>query len=279
MPKNSQNIQPKILVTNDDGVHAPGIQALAAALDPLGRVTILAPERNWSAAGHPKTLHKPLRIGSVEWADGRAVQMCSGAPSDCVALALLGAVEGPFDLVVSGVNSSFNLGCDVLYSGTVAAAMESLVMGVPSLAVSTGPMEEITVPDEAAWANAAAVTQRLAAALLEAPLPEQTLLNVNVPRLPAAQLRGVQITHLGKRIYRDVLVTRDDPWGRPYYWIGGELPTGIPEEGSDFGAVAAGFVSVTPLGIDLTRQDVLADLLDTRWATGLEPPESQPAAL
>ena len=256
---------PSILVTNDDGVHADSIRVLAAALDELGDVTVVAPERNWSAAGHPKTLHKPLRMASINWPDGRRVYVCSGAPSDCVALAILGALGGTFDLVISGVNDTFNLGCDVLYSGTVAAAMESLVMDVPSMALSTGAVDGYEIADADAWQNAAGYARNLAAALLERPLPPQTMFNVNVPRRPAAQIRGQRFTYLGRRIYGDVLVTRDDPWGKPYYWIGGEVPTGIAEEGSDFGAIDGGYVSISPLGIDLTRHELLADLAERGW--------------
>ena len=260
---------PKILVTNDDGVYADSIRALAAALDELGDVTVLAPERNWSAAGHPKTLHKPLRLKEVVWSDGRRVHACSGAPSDCVALAILGALGGTFDLVVSGINDGFNLGCDVLYSGTVAAAMESLVMGVPSMAISSGEVEGHKIGDAEAWHNAAAYARTLAAVLLERPLPAQTLFNVNIPRRPAGQILGPRFTCLGRRIYGDVLVTRDDPWGKPYYWFGGEVPTGIAEEGSDFGAIECGYVSISPLGIDLTRHELLADLALGGWSAPL----------
>ena len=271
---------PDILVTNDDGVHAGSLRVLAAALEGLGNVTVVAPERNWSASGHPKTLHKPLRIAPLNWPDGRRVYACSGAPSDCVALALLGAPHHPenasthlaagelrntYDLVVSGVNDTFNLGCDVLYSGTVAAAMESLVMGVPSLAFSTGDVEGFEIADTEAWQNAAEFARALAAAALEKPLPPQTMLNVNVPRRPADRIRGLRYTFLGRRIYGDLLVTRDDPWGKPYYWIGGEVPTGIAESGSDFGAIESGFVSASPLGIDLTRHEILADLTAGEW--------------
>jgi len=271
---------PNILVTNDDSVHADSIRMLAAALDDLGNVTVIAPERNWSASGHPKTLHKPLRMAPIVWPDGRRVYACSGAPSDCVALAILGAPhraeapdlrraagepESAYDLVVSGVNDSFNLGCDVLYSGTVAAAMESLVMGVPSIAFSTGAVDGFEIPDSDAWQNAAGYARTLAAAALEQPLPPQTMLNVNVPRRPAAEIYGQRYTFLGRRIYGDVLVARDDPWGKPYYWIGGEVPTGIAEAGSDFGAIESGYVSISPLGIDLTRHEILADLNAGSW--------------
>ncbi|MBX3051052.1 MAG: 5'/3'-nucleotidase SurE [Caldilineaceae bacterium] len=251
---------PNILVTNDDGVNASGIQALAAALDAVGTVTVIAPERNWSAAGHPKTLHKPLRMSEVVWPDGRTAYASSGAPSDCVALGLLGAVDVTFDLVVSGINSAYNLSTDVFYSGTVAGAMESIINGVPALAVSLGGPESGSARPDVVEAGAAEIAAEIAAQAIANGLPAYTLLNINLPRLPRGELRGVQTTHLGQRIYRDVLVKRMDPWGRPYFWFGGEIPTGIPADGSDIGAVENGYVSVTPLGIDLTSHASLPHL-------------------
>ncbi len=243
-----------ILITNDDGVFSRGIQALARALDALGAVTVLAPERNWSAAGHPKTMHKPLRIKPVTWPDGRTAYACSGAPSDCVALGLMGALDqGPFDLVVSGINKGYNLGTDVIYSGTVAGGMEAVINGVPAIAVSVGWRRDEETPDYPALLDhAGSIAARLAARLLDDGLPQPTLLNVNVPPGSHQEFRGIEVTRLGKRIYRDVVIAREDPWGRPYYWIGGEMPTGVPEDGSDIGAVEHGRVSVTPLGVDLT---------------------------
>ena len=259
---------PKILISNDDGVHAPGIQALARALDQVGEVTVLAPERNWSAAGHPKTMHKPLRVKPVTWPDGRTVYASNGAPSDCVALGIMGALgDEPFDLVVSGINAGHNLGTDVFYSGTVAAAMEANIHGVPAIAVSLGSVHEDESVDQGeALALAGQVAARLARTVLEKGLPSHVLLNVNVPNLPPERLRGAQVTRLGRRIYRDVLIRREDPWGRPYFWIGGEMPTGIPEDGSDVGAVENGHVSVTPVGVDLTKYD----FMDVLRAWGVE---------
>lgn len=256
-----------ILVTNDDGVHASGIQALASALDAVGAVTVIAPERNWSAAGHPKTLHKPLRMNRVSWPDGRAAYASSGAPSDCVALGLLGATGQRFDLVVSGINSTYNLGTDVIYSGTVAGAMESIINGVPALAVSLGGSESGPAGREEAEAGAAAIAAELAAETLRNGLPANVLLNINLPRVARRDLKGVLTTRLGRRVYRDVLDERVDPWGRPYYWFGGEIPTGIPEDGSDIGAVENGYVSVTPLGIDLTSYSTLDRLAGWRFPT------------
>lgn len=253
-----------ILVTNDDGISSPGLWALAQALERVGEVVILAPDRNWSAAGHPKTMHKPLRIDSYRSLDGSgpgpAAFACSGAPSDCVALGLMGALDRQFDLVVSGINTSFNLGADVLYSGTVAGAMEAIISGVPAIAISVGSVEGKQVSDEAIYGRAAAVGATLAEMVLQKGLAEYTLLNVNLPRIPLNELGAAQITRLGRRIYRGLLTQRDDPWGKPYYWIGGEVPSGHPEMGSDIGAVESGCISITPLGIDLTRSDVIASL-------------------
>jgi 5'-nucleotidase len=257
---------PQILVTNDDGIHAPGLQALACALDDLGHVTVVAPDRNWSAAGHPKTLHKPLRVQPVVWTDGRKTYACSGAPSDCVALAMLGLVEGPFDLVVSGINNNYNLGSDVIYSGTVAGAMEACINGLPAIAVSMGPNLYSDPEVAATLDHASAVAAEVAQNALIHGLPPQTMLNVNIPWSSARHFRGIEITRLGRRVYRDLLVQRDDPWGRPYYWIGGEVPTGIPDDGTDIGATEHGFVSVTPLGIDLTRHDLLGALSDWHFS-------------
>jgi len=235
-----------ILITNDDGVHSPGLLALKQALEAVGEVTVFAPDRNWSAAGHSKTMHKPLRIGHTVLADGTPAYTTNGAPSDCVGLALLGAVPAPPDLVVSGINQGANMGHDITYSGTVAGAMEAVVGGIPAIAVSLEARE---------WTDFAAVTQavvRLAGMILQQGLPANTLLNVNAPALPSDQVRGVAVTRLGRRVYRDVLVERHDPKGQPYYWIGGEPPIGVEEEGTDIGAVARGWISVTPLSMDMT---------------------------
>ncbi len=243
-----------ILVTNDDGVAAPGLAALARALAGLGRVTVMAPSKNWSASGHVKTLHKPLRVVEVALADGTPALATSGAPSDCVALALLGVVADPVDLVVSGINPNCNLGYDVTYSGTVTAAMEATIFGVPAVAVSTDHTPDIgfDVP--------ARVAARVVARALAAGWPPGVLLNVNVPPLPEPAIRGVRVTRQGLRQYRDALDARRDPRGVPYYWIGGDPPTGVGEPGTDFAALGDGWVSVTPLHLDLTAHAALGRL-------------------
>jgi len=242
-----------ILVTNDDGISHPGLLALAQAMHPLGQVSVLAPDRNWSASGHVKTLDRPLRVRDTILADDTPALTTDGAPSDCVALALLGLLPH-IDLVVSGINPHANLGHDVTYSGTVTAAMEAAIGGVPGIAVSLNTPENGPRAD---FLTAGNIARRIAERVIAHGLPPATLLNVNVPFLPEDQIRGIQITRQGLRVYRDKLEPRRNPRGRPYYWIGGEAPTGVPEEGTDFGALAQGFVSVTPLQLDLTAYPLL----------------------
>jgi len=247
---------PRILLTNDDGVYAPGLLALKQALAPLGEVVVFAPDHNWSAAGHTKTMHKPLRIEEVTLADGSPALTSNGAPSDCVALAVLGIVEPPIDLVVSGINAGVNLGYDITYSGTVAGAMEGVVNGIHAIAIS----QEYVAGEETSYTLAARVARQIAALVLERGLPKDTFLNVNVPAHPDHIPPQIEVTRLGRRVYRDVLIKRLDPRGRPYYWIGGDPPTGVPEPGTDVGAMAAGHVSVTPITMDMTDYRLLADL-------------------
>jgi len=252
-----------ILVTNDDGVTAPGLLALVEALRSLGQVSVLAPDRNWSASGHVKTLHKPLRVREVRLADGSQALATDGAPSDCVVLALLGILPEGVDLVVSGINPTANLGHDVTYSGTVTAAMEAAIWGLPSLAISLDtPDNHLGSLD---YGPAAEVACQVAANVIRHGLPAGTLLNVNIPSLPRAEIRGFKVTRQGLRVYRDSLVRRTDPRGRPYYWIGGEAPTGVPEDGTDFGALAEGYVSITPLHLDLTSYTALDELRKWDW--------------
>ncbi len=249
---------PHILVTNDDGVEAPGLLALAQGLRSLGQVTVFAPNHNWSVAGHSKTMHKPLRVWSVALEDGSPALTTDGAPSDCVALAALGLVPQPIDVVVSGINTTPNLGFDVTYSGTVAAAMEAAISGWPGIAVSLDSGE-----GERNWATAAGAAVTVTRLVLEHGLNAGSLLNVNVPDVTSEQVRGYRVTRLGQRVYRDVLIERTDPRGAPYYWIGGEPPTGIQEEGTDLDAVSHGYVSITPLHMDMTQHRLLDSI--RRW--------------
>ena len=252
-----------ILVTNDDGVYAPGLLALAQELRKMGEVSILAPDHNWSASGHVKTLNRPLRAKPVTLADGSSALASDGAPSDCVALALMGVIETPIDLVVSGINPNANIGHDVTYSGTVTAAMEAAIGNVAGIAVSLDAPEFFSgVLD---YSTAAIAARRVAQMLLRQSLPKNILLNVNVPYLPVAEVKGYRISRQGLRIYRDELVRREDPRGRPYYWIGGEAPTGVDEEGTDFGDLKAGCVSITPIQLDLTAHTLIKTLQGWDW--------------
>ena len=254
-----------ILVTNDDGIQAAGLHALAQALRPLGDVTVLAPDRNWSASGHVKTMHRPLRVREVELPDGSPALSSDGAPSDCVALAVLGVLDRPIDMVVSGINPNANLGHDVTYSGTVTAAMEAAIQGLPGIAVSLDTPEGHSGARD--YAPAAEVAASVARKVIEDGLPRGLVLNVNVPYGPRQGMRGVAITRQGLRVYRDELVRRQDPRGRPYYWIGGKSPSGLSEPDTDFWALRENYVSITPLQLDLTAADQLPLLRG--WASGI----------
>jgi 5'-nucleotidase len=253
-----------ILVTNDDGINAPGLLALAQAMRALGEVTVFAPDRNWSASGHVKTLERPLRVKAAVLADGSAALATDGAPSDCVALAVLGLVPEPIDLVIAGINGGENVGHDLTYSGTVTAAMEGAIAGLPAVAVSLDVPELLEGALD--YAPAAEIARRVAANVIRYGLPEGILLSVNVPYLPLEAILGVQVTRQGLRIYRDALVRRADPRGRPYYWIGGDAPDGLPEDGTDIGALHHGYVSVTPVHLDLTAHRLLDTLRGCEWA-------------
>ena len=240
-----------ILVTNDDGVTALGLLALAQEMRKLGKVTVFAPDKNWSASGHVKTMERPLRVKEVTLADDTTAFASDGAPSDCVALPLLGLVEETIDIVVSGINPNANVGHDVTYSGTVTAAMEAVIAGVRGVAVSLDSPEGHRGPLD--YSTAAVVGRRVVEQVIADGLPEGVVLNVNVPYLTESELKGYMITRQGLRVYRDALDVRSDPRGKPYYWIGGEAPTGVDEPGTDFGALRAGMVSITPLQLDLTH--------------------------
>ncbi|MBN2044299.1 MAG: 5'/3'-nucleotidase SurE [Anaerolineales bacterium] len=251
-----------ILLTNDDGVQAPGLLALAQEMRQLGKVTVLAPSHNWSASGHNKTMHKPLWVRETTLADGSEALMSDGAPSDCVALALLGLVPD-VDLVMSGINPHANIGDDVTYSGTVTAALEAVIGGVPGIAVSV----HTTSAHQGArdYRSAALAGRRVAELVLKKGLPPRTGLSVNVPHLPYDQIKGYRVTHQGVRIYRDQLLTNINPKGQPYYWIGGEYPTAHMDEGSDYHAIENDYVSVTPLKLDLTDYNFLPEMKAWEW--------------
>jgi 5'-nucleotidase len=252
-----------ILVTNDDGVQAPGLLSLAQAMRQVADVTVVAPDRNWSASGHVKTLERPIRVTETMLADGTSAFMSDGAPSDCVALPLLGFTE-KIDLVVSGINPFSNIGHDVTYSGTVTAAMEAVIAGVPGIAFSLASQDK-PANTHTDYGPAGQVAAVIAKKVLEEGLAEGIVLNVNIPYLSAESMKGMMVTRQGMRVYRDALDKRVDPRGRPYYWIGGEAPTGVNEEGTDVGALFAGYVSITPLQLDLTNYKAVDALKNWEW--------------
>ena len=251
-----------ILVTNDDGIESDALAPLAAALAPLGEVHVIAPEHNWSGASHSITLFRPLRCRPTTLRDGRAAFMTDGSPTDCVRLAVLGFLKHKPDLVVSGINRGANLGDDITYSGTVAAAMEGILSNVPSIAISLASFS-----GGASFGPAADFAALLAANILERGFSPDALLNVNVPNLPRDRIDGVEVTRLGKRNYRDVLTERLDPYGTPYYWVGGPATdAAAAEPGTDIDAVRRGMISVTPIHLDLSSHDLIDEL--ARWDWG-----------
>jgi 5'-nucleotidase len=235
-----------ILISNDDGITGPGLLPLKQALDAIGEVTVIVPDRQRSASGHAKTMHKPLRIQKVKLADGSAAYSSTGSPSDCVALAVLGLLPTTPDIVISGINLGANVGQDITYSGTLAAAFEGTISDIPSIAASLDTYEG------GDFTYAAHFVARLAAEVLTRGLPDNVLLNVNVPNVAEQKIAGAEITRLGRRLYRDELLRRKDPRGRDYYWIGGQRPTGHADEGTDIWALATNRVSVTPIHLDMT---------------------------
>ena len=241
----------RILCTNDDGYLADGIRVLAAAAHTLGEVTIVAPDREQSATSHSLTLHRPLRANRAM--DGAIV--VDGTPTDCVILAVNEVLDRRPDFCLSGVNHGPNMGEDVLYSGTVAAAMEATVLGIPAVAVSyTGDAFEAIEE----WTPV--LEELLAQLLTRSSYPDDTLLNVNLPAVAPDEVRGVRVTSLGRRRYSDSLTRDTDPSGREYFWIGGGVSSWSGSGDSDFRAVEDGFISVTPLHLDLTNYELLEEI-------------------
>jgi len=243
----------RILVSNDDGYRAEGITALASALSEFGQTVIVAPERNRSGASNSLTLDSPLRLVQA----GADVFFVNGTPTDCVHLGVTGLLDPDPDMVVSGINDGANLGDDVLYSGTVAAAMEGRCLGLPAIAFSL-----VSRNGPAHLDTAARVARDLVARLIAHPLPRDTILNVNIPDLPQDQIRGVQVTRLGNRHRAEPVIRDQDPRGRPIYWVGPAGPEQDAGPGTDFHAIAQRCVSVTPIQVDLTRHGQLALVRD-----------------
>lgn len=241
-----------ILLTNDDGLDAPGIQSLREALEPLAEVVLAAPDRERSASGHGITMHKPLRVEAKRFGSSQGYAI-SGTPADCVKLALEQLLDRAPDLVISGINKGANLGTDVLYSGTVSGALEAIINGIPSVAVS------LDYRNKGLFPVAASFTTKLIPVLLQEPLPEQTFLNINVPDVDRSDIKGVQVVKLGTRRYINCVEERKDPRGKSYYWLSGILQ-GTPEPETDVWAVAHNYISLTPVQYDLTDYGRLAQL-------------------
>lgn len=251
---------PRILVTNDDGVESPGLHALACALSRLGEVTVCAPEAEQSAVGHSITTRIPLRLKEVTLEGLERAYCVNGTPADSVKIAIGWLLtEGPPDLVVSGINLGPNTATNVIYSGTISAATEACIMGVHSVAVSLGTFVN---PH---WSTAAGVAVRVARAVLNRGLPPRVLLNVNVPNRKPEQVRGVRLTRQGDSSFVDALEERLDPRGQPYYWLAGSYQMTDTDPTSDALALQDGWVSVTPLSLDLTAHHVFAELSQWPW--------------
>ena len=245
-----------ILVSNDDGVRSEGIGALAEALKDLGTVYVVAPDRERSAASHSLSLTHPLRVEKVS----PRVYSVDGTPTDCVNLGVNGILRGKkIDLLVSGINKGANLGDDITYSGTVSAAMEGTLLGIPSIAVS------LVTRTRFRFDTAAAMAVDVARKVLKRGLPDDTLLNVNVPNAAREEIKGVRVTRMGKRVYGDLIVEKRDPRGKKYYWIGGDNLNSEDVPGSDLEAIEEGFISVTPIHLDLTNYAALRALRKWTW--------------
>lgn len=252
------SIMMRILVTNDDGIHSPGLTALAESLAALGEVWVVAPDRERTAVAHAVTLHKPLRLHKL----APRTFSVNGTPVDCVNLAVLKVMPKPPDVVVSGINKGVNLGDDVLYSGTVSGAMEGTILGIPSIAVSQEGQQTFRFSVGAEYAA------RVVRLVLEQGLPPETLLNVNVPNRALRSIKGVRVTCLSRRRFDNPIIEKLDPHGRKYYWIAGTRISWSRSQDADHEAVEEGRVSITPIRLDSTDHDTLARFRD--WVPAIQ---------
>ncbi len=237
----------RILVTNDDGIGAPGLAALVEALTRVGHVAVVAPDRQQSAVGHALTVSEPLRAFAVPWEGTELCYAVNGTPADCVKLAVTALLPWRPDVVLSGINHGRNTAVNILYSGTVSAATEAALLGIPAIAISLD-----TYAMAADFRAAAAVAVRLVEVLPQLQLPERTLLNVNVPALPPEHIRGIRVTHQGRSLWRDWYERRQDPWGREYFWLAGEYELCDGDPDADDVALVQGYISITPIRFELT---------------------------
>ena len=249
----------KILLTNDDGIYSEGIKTLKSQLDNIAEVIVIAPDRERSTVGHAMTLHKPLRIRPVKVNGGSEGYSVNGTPTDCIVIGLLEIMKHKRpDLVVSGINRGPNLGDDIIYSGTVSAAMEGAMRNIPSLAISIAAYEDFK------FESAALFTKNLISHLIKDDLPHNLILNINVPNIDYDRIEGIEITKHGKRVYQNELKIIYDPQGTTHYWLGGDLPEGKIEPDTDFEAIYNHKVSITPLSLDLTNYNIMPKVKD--WA-------------
>lgn len=241
-----------ILITNDDGIYAEGLLILAREISKIAKVTVVAPDRERSATAHAITMHKPLRVEKAELRNCSVESwMVNGTPSDCVKLALDALLNDAPDLVLSGINRGPNLGTDVIYSGTVSAAIEAAIYGIPAVAVSVAAYENVS------YEYSAQFVRKLCEVLKEKEFPKETLLNVNIPPLDAEDIAGVLITRLGNRKYKNCFDRRQDPRGKTYYWLAGEVVEDLEDETSDVWAIKNNYISITPIHFDLTNYEVI----------------------
>ncbi|RKZ25375.1 5'/3'-nucleotidase SurE [bacterium] len=247
-----------ILITNDDGIQAKGLSILRKAVQDLDEVWVFAPDRERSAMSHSFTMHRPIYIERVE----ERVYVTDGTPTDCVLYPVRGILPEKPKLVLSGINHGANLGEDVTYSGTVAAAFEGMILGIPSVAFSMVGRE---IRNEE---TARIYARKIAAKVLREGLPHGILLNVNIPDIPPEEVKGIKITRLGKRVYRDTVIEKIGKDGKRYYILGGEPPSWIPEDGTDFSAIEEGYISITPLHLNLTDFPTIEKL--KRWEQEIE---------
>lgn len=250
----------KILISNDDGAFAPGLAILFNSLSEIGEVKVIAPDRNRSGASNSLTLYNPLRVRKLE----NNFHSVAGTPTDCVHLAITGLFDDDPDIVVAGINAGANLGDDVFYSGTVAAATEGRLLGIPAMAISLASLGH----ESKHYETAAVVAKKLAIQLYNNPLPHQTILNVNVPDVPLAELKGIEIVRLGTRHRAEPTIKSVDPRGNTIYWIGPPGPEQDAGPGTDFHAISSGKVSITPLQLDLTNYQAFEQL--SGWLNGVK---------
>jgi len=240
----------KILLTNDDGVHSPCLEDLRKSLSRLGEVTVVVPEKEMSTVSHSLTLNHPLRVQKIR----KNVYITNGTPSDCINIAVLEIFKTKPDIVVSGINMGPNIGDDVTYSGTVAASIEATLRGMTSFAISLAAFKDYK------FDAALEFSYIMASEILKRGLPKRMFLNVNVPNIPLKEIKGVEITHQAKRVYKETLVKRIDPRGNAYFWLGGDAPSADFEKGSDYSAVLKNKISIMPVQLDLTDYKMINKL-------------------